>query len=64
MVVVKSKPGESAERLISRFRKRVIQSGLLLELRERERHKTGSERRKEKLYRVRYLRELDKKRVI
>lgn len=64
MVVVKAKPGESADRLISRFRKKVLQSGLLLELRERERHKTDSELRKEKLYRVRHLRELDKKREV
>lgn len=64
MVVVKAKPGESADRLISRFRKKIIQTGFLLELRERERHKTGSERRKEKLYRIRHLRELDKKREI
>lgn len=60
MVVVKAKPGESTDRLIARFRKRIIQSGLLLELKERERHKTKSERRKEKLYRVRHLRELAK----
>ena len=61
MVVVKAKPGESPDRLIARFRKRVIQSGLLLEMRERERHKTDSERRKEKKYEIAYRREWAKK---
>lgn len=64
MVIVKAKPGESADRLIMRFRKRIIQSGLLLELRERERHKTASERRKERKYAIRHMRELDKKREV
>lgn len=62
MVVVKAKPGESQDRLIARFRKKVLYSGILLEARERERHKTEAERRKEKKYRVRHLQELDKKR--
>ncbi|MAG59749.1 30S ribosomal protein S21 [Candidatus Woesebacteria bacterium] len=62
MVVVKAKPGESSDRLIARFRKRILQSGLLLEVKDRERHTTKSERRKEQLYRVRHLRELAKKR--
>ena len=61
MVVVKAKPGESSDRLISRFRKRVLQSGLLLELRDRERHKTDSERRKERKYEIAYRREIAKK---
>ncbi|MBI2007382.1 MAG: 30S ribosomal protein S21 [Candidatus Blackburnbacteria bacterium] len=62
MVVVKAKPGESADRLIARFRKKVLYSGILLDARERERHKTESERRKEKKYRVKHLRELEKER--
>lgn len=62
MFVVKKKKGESEERLISRFRKKVINEGLLLELRDRERYKKPSERRKEKKYRIDHLRELEKKR--
>lgn len=62
MVIVKAKPGESQDRLIARFRKKVLYSGILLEARERGRHKTEAERRKEKKYRVRHLQELDKKR--
>lgn len=64
MVVVKAKPGESPDRLIARFKKKVLASGLLLEMKERERHKTDSERRKEEKYRVRYQREMDKKREL
>jgi len=62
MFVVKKKKGESEERLISRFRKKVLNEGLLLELRDRERYKKPSERRKEKKYRIDHLRELEKKR--
>lgn len=60
MVVVKAKPGESADRLIARFRKKILYSGILIEAKERERHKTQAERRKEKKYRVKHLQELDK----
>lgn len=62
MVMVKAKPGESADKLIMRFRKRVLQSGLLLELRDRERHVTDAERRKLKKYTIKHWREIDKKR--
>jgi ribosomal protein S21 len=61
MVVVKAKPGESADRLIARFRKKILNSGVLLEYKERERHKTASEKRKENKYRVAHLREIQKK---
>lgn len=61
MVVVKARPGESMDKLIARFRKKTLYSGVLLEYRERERHKTGAERRKERKYRVERIRELEKK---
>lgn len=61
MVVVKAKPGESADRLIARFRKKILYSGVLLEYRERERHKTAAQRRKERKYRIKHLREIEKK---
>ena len=63
MVVVKAKPGEPAERLIARFRKRVLQSGVIDEVRDRARHKPKAERRKEHKYRIKHLRELAKKRT-
>ena len=62
MFVVKKKRGETEDRLIARFRKKTLNEGILLELRERERYKKPAERRKEKKYRLEYLREMEKKR--
>ena len=62
MFVVKKKKGESEDRLIARFKKKTLNEGILLELRERERYKKPSEKRKEKKYRIEYLREMEKKR--
>lgn len=62
MFVVKKKKGETEDRLIARFRKKTLNEGILLELRERERYKKPAERRKEKKYRIEFLRELEKKR--
>lgn len=62
MFVVRKKKGESEDRLIARFKKKVLSEGILLELRERERYKKPSEKRKEKKYRIEYLREMEKKR--
>jgi hypothetical protein len=60
MLIVKKQKGESDERLIARFRKRVVSSRLLLDYRERERFKKESERRKEKKYKVAYQIEMEK----
>lgn len=62
MFVVKKKKGESEDRLIARFKKKVLNEGLLLELKERERYKKPAERRKENKYRIKHLIELEKKR--
>ena len=62
MFVVKKKRGESEDKLIARFKKKVINEGLLLELRDRERYKKPAERRKEKKYRIAHQIELEKKR--
>lgn len=48
MVAVKAEKGESADKLIRRFRKKVKKSGILEELRERQFYKKPSEKRKEK----------------
>ena len=61
MVVVKAKPGESPDSLIARFRKKVIRSGIIYEFKERERHKTQAERRKERKYRIERIKELEQK---
>ena len=62
MVMVKKQKGESDDKLIARFRKKVIDSGVLWEYRDKERHKSQSEKRKEKKYRVKHLIELEKSR--
>jgi ribosomal protein S21 len=63
MVLVKKQKGESDDKLIARFRKKVLSSGLLLEYRERERFKSNSEKRKEKKYRIRHLISLEKQKA-
>lgn len=63
MVVVKKQKGESDDRLIARFRKKVIDSGILMDYRDRERYKKKAERRKEQKYRIAHIRELEKKRA-
>ncbi|OGM28951.1 hypothetical protein A2801_01145 [Candidatus Woesebacteria bacterium RIFCSPHIGHO2_01_FULL_41_10] len=63
MVHVKKQKGESDDRLIARFRKKVLDSGILFEFRDNERHKKDSEKRKEKKYRLRHLHELERKRT-
>jgi len=62
MFVVKKKTGESDDRLIARFKKGIINDGLLLELRDRERYKKPAEKRKEQKYRIKHQVELEKKR--
>ncbi len=62
MFIVTKKQGESDDSLLARFRKKTIVSGLLLELRDRERFKKPSEKRKEKKYKINFARMLEKKR--
>lgn len=62
MFIVTKKKGESDDSLLARFRKKTIMSGLLLELRDRERFKKPSEKRKEKKYKIEFQRSLEKKR--
>lgn len=62
MVVVKKKKGESVDSLISRFKKMVMNSGIIEEARDRQHHKTDAEKRKEKRKRVQHQIELEKKR--
>ena len=46
--IVKKEPGESEDKLIAKFRKKVAESGILLELKQRERYIKPSRRRYEK----------------
>ncbi|KKQ25358.1 MAG: hypothetical protein US62_C0046G0007 [Candidatus Woesebacteria bacterium GW2011_GWA1_37_8] len=47
MVVVTKQKGESEDKLIARFKKMVMDSGILQEARDRQRHKTDAEKRKD-----------------
>jgi len=62
VVIVKKKKGESEDKLISRFKKKIIYSGLIPEIRERDRFKSKAEKKKEKKARVKHQIELEKKR--
>ncbi|MBI2103864.1 30S ribosomal protein S21 [Candidatus Woesebacteria bacterium] len=62
MVVVIKKKGESEDKLIARFRKIVLEEGIIDEVRDRERYKKPSERRKEKNKQIKFRIELEKKR--
>ncbi len=62
MVVVKKQKGESDDHLINRFRKKVIDENIIIDFRDRARHKKKAELRKEKSYRIAHLIELEKKR--
>lgn len=62
MFIVKKKKGESEDKLIARFKKKTLDEGIILEVRERDRYKKPSERRKESKYRIAHMIELEKKR--
>ncbi len=62
MVVVKRQKGESDDRLIARFRKKVLDEGIIPEARDRREFKSKSEERKEKKYRLKHVQYLEKKR--
>mgnify|MGYP001606464053 CR=1 len=62
MVFVKKREGESEDRLIARFKKKVLSSGIIQELKERQRFKSEAEKRKEKKSRIKFMIELEKKR--
>lgn len=63
MVLVKKKKGESDDRLITRFKRTIIRSGILLEARERKHHKTKAEKRKEQKARIKHNIKLEKRRA-
>lgn len=46
--IVKKEPGETEDKLIAKFRKKVAESGILLELKKRERYVKPSRERYEK----------------
>ncbi len=49
MTYVKAEPGESSDSLIRKFTRKVMNDGLLIELKEKEFYKKPSEKKKEKM---------------
>lgn len=62
MIILKKQKGESEDHLIARFRKKILYEKVLIDYREKERHKKKSEQRKEQKYRIAHIRDLEKKR--
>lgn len=62
MAVVVKKKGESEDKLIARFKKMVLDEGIIQEARDRSRFKSDAEKRKEKKNKIKHLIELEKKR--
>jgi ribosomal protein S21 len=48
-IVVKKKPGESDDKLIMKFRKKILMEKFLLSIKDREYYKKPSTRKKERL---------------
>ena len=47
--VVRKKPGQSDDRLIADFRKKILETGLMDEIKEKDRYRKPSEIRQERL---------------
>jgi len=60
-VVVKAQPGDSADQVIRKFKKKILQNQLLTELKDREYYKKPSERKKDKLSEFKRLKKRRKK---
>ena len=62
MFIIKKNKGETEDRLIARFKKKTIYEGIIPEIRERERYKKPSQKRKEQKYKIEFQKYLEKKR--
>ncbi|MEK7513957.1 MAG: 30S ribosomal protein S21 [Patescibacteria group bacterium] len=60
-IVVKAQPGDSADQVIRKFKKKILQDQLLTELKEREYYKKPSIKKKEKLSEFKRLKKRRKK---
>lgn len=61
MAIVVKKKGETEDKLIARFKKMVLDEGIIQEARDRSRFKSEAEKRKEKKNKIKHLIELEKK---
>ena len=48
-IIVRRQPGESEDRLIMKFRKKILSEKFLISIKEREHYKKPSQKRKERL---------------
>jgi ribosomal protein S21 len=62
MVLVKKLKGESEDKLIARFKKKILDAKLIEEIKERTRYKSPSEKRKENNKRIKHQIALEKRR--
>lgn len=62
MIVVKRQKGDNNQNIIAEFKKKVMEEGILIELRNRSRHVSEGEKRKQKNSEKRHRIELEKKR--
>lgn len=62
MVVVKKQKGESEDKLIARFKRVIFESGKLDVVREKDRFKSPSEKKKEKRQLIEHKKKLERKR--
>ncbi len=60
-VVIKAQPGDTADQIIRKFKKKILQDQLLTELKDREFYKKPSIRKKEKLSEFKRLKKRRKK---
>lgn len=60
-IVVKAQPGDSADQVIRKFKKKILQDQLLTELKEREYYKKPSLKKKEKMSEFKRLKKRRKK---
>jgi len=63
MAIVKKQKGESEDKLINRFKKEVLNEGIVFEARERKEYKPKSQIRKERKYRLKFLDKLARQRA-
>lgn len=63
LVVVKRKKGDTDDKLIALFRKKTISSGILDDMRDKQRFEKKAEKRKKQKSEIKHRIEIDKKRA-
>jgi len=58
MLIVKAKEGENIERMLKRFKRKVNETKLVIQLREREQFTKPSVKRRQELMKAKYIQKL------